>query len=66
MIPYDTETLRMLNASGLSLDARKFASLEFAKGDREWALGEVARAARRTGGAPGAWVAALAGYLSPR
>jgi len=36
------------------------------KGDREWALTELARAARRTRSAPGAWVAALAGYLSPR
>lgn len=66
MIPYDMETLRTLNASGLALDARRFADLEFARGEREWALREAARAAVRPRTAAGAWAAALAGYLSPR
>lgn len=66
MIPYDTETLRLLNASGRAREARKFAELEYGRADREWAAREATRAAEAPRARRGAWISAVVNYLSPR
>ena len=66
MIPYDVESQRMMNASSLSAEVRRFALTEFAPADRAWALRELAelggsRVKRRS-----AWTFAALAYFSPR
>lgn len=62
MIPYNLETMRLLNPSTVAV--RHFADLEYRASDREWVLAEaqgVRRSAQR-----GGLKAALVAYLSAR
>lgn len=64
MIPYDTETMRLLNPSTVAV--RHFADLEYRPADREWVIAEASRTTGRERRPWGAWVSALVAYLSPK